>query len=138
MAIKRWFIAMVCAATMLFLSISPVYAAMKTVPDLPELTGKPVVQEQITLPLPVEPDPDAQDPMTAVNEQNDNKMVVIGVACWAAFFVVAGIVAVIIIRVKKNPPGGVTPTSSGKLGRPTEDTAAYKERMLSDQHYRRY
>lgn len=136
MAIKRWLTAMVCAATMLFLSVSPVYAAMKTVPELPELTGKPV-QEQITLPAPIEPEQE-EAPTTAVSQQNDNKMIIIGVASWAAFFVVAGVVAVIIIRVKKNPPGGVTPNSSGKLGRPTPDTAAYKERMLSDQHYRRY
>lgn len=135
MAIKRWLTAMVCAAAMLFLSVSPVYAAMNTVPDLPELTGRPV-EEQIT--LPVEPEQEPAVPQPAVQETNDNKMVIIGIASWAAFFLVAGVVAVVIIRVKKNPPGGVTPNSSGKLGRPTPDTAAYKERMLSDQHYRRY
>jgi len=137
MAIKRWFAAMVCAAVMLFLSVSPVSAAVKTMPTLPELTGKPV-EEQIVLPLPPAEPQDPAEQMTAVTPQNDNKMVVIGIASWAAFFVVAGVVAIIIIRVKKNPTGGVTPNNKGKLGRPTPDTAAYKERMLSDQHYRRY
>ena len=139
MAIRRWLTAMLCAVTMLFLSASPVFAAINTMPDLPELTGKPI-QEEVVLPAVPEGEEQlsAEQQMTPVNSQDDSRMIMIGIACWAAFLIVGGIVTVIIIRVKKNPPGGTTPNSRGKLGRETPDSAAYKERMLNDQHYRRY
>lgn len=135
MAIKRWLVASLCGMAMLFLSVCPVSAAIKTMPEIPDLTGEPI-KEQITQSPASEPE--QTEPVLPTDTQDDNRMLVIGVASWIAFFVIAGIVAIIIVRVKKNPPGGAAPNSKGKLGRPTSDTEAYKERMLSDQHYRKY
>lgn len=135
MAWKRWIAGMACVMFLLMLSLPVVSAAVSTVPDLPALSAS---QSETSDAAPSSSQPESESDSSAVAVQSDNRMILIGIVAWVAFLAVAGIVVVIILNVKKNPPGGAPPDGKGKLGKATPENLAYKERLLSDQHYRKY
>lgn len=107
-------------------SVSLPVSALDTVPELPILTES---QDETT-----ETASEAPLPSAVSASYNDNKMLLLGIGAWVAFLLLIGIVAVVLINSRKHPPGGPT---SGK-GKMDPEQTAEKERMLSDQHYRRY
>lgn len=137
MAGKHWVAGVACALALLLASPS-VGAAVSTVPDLPGLSSA-AQQESgadgsggASAAAPAEPESGAaaSNPAPA-EETGGNRLLFIGIGAWAGFLAAAGVVAVVLFRGKKRPPGG--PGDGGRT-----DSAAYKERLLSDQHYRRY
>jgi hypothetical protein len=114
--------------------IPSVSAAVSTVPQLPAIssgTGSSV--ETVS---------ESEGAVTSSTLESaavsDNRMMLIGVGAWLLFLLVAAVVVLLISRTKKNPPGGAPPNQKGKLGKDSPENAAYKERMLGDQHYRKY
>lgn len=135
MAGKHWVAGAACALALLL--ASPAVAAVSTVPDLPGLSsavqGESGADSTAGAPAaaPTEPESGAAASSPApAEETGGNRLLFIGIGAWAGFLAAVGVVAVILFRGKKRPPGG------GDQG--GTDSAAYKERLLSDQHYRRY
>ena len=72
----------------------------------------------------------------SAEQSGENRIVLIGILAWVGFLVVVGVVAVIVVKSKRRPPGGGS--GSGRLGESSPGNEGYKERILSDQHYRKY
>ncbi len=143
MALRRWIAGILCGLAAAALTATAVSAAVSTAPELPELSasGEAVPSGGSGSVSSVPLESDGTGPAASAAEetaQEDDRTAYLGVLLWAAVLVIIAIVAVIAVNLRKNPPGGAPPNDKGKLAKDSPETAAYKERLLSDQHYRRY
>lgn len=139
MALKNWIrflVLPVCALVLGLLLAIPAAAAVDTAPDLPPLQSAP--SEGTTTSNADSSSVSSPSDSYAAPSSDNDKMIWIGILVWVAFLLAAGIVIVLVFHSKKNPPGGAPPTGKGRKGDASPETLAYKERMLSDQHYRKY
>ena len=131
MAWKRYAVSLLCALFLWLTASLPVFA-INTVPELPDLQGTTETTSQ-----PAAPAADSSETeYPSAERSGENRIVLIGILAWVGFLVVVGVVAVIVVKSKRRPPGGGS--GSGRLGESSPGNEGYKERILSDQHYRKY
>ena len=100
--------------------------------ELPDLQGTTETTSQPAVPAAGSSETEYPSP----EQSGENRIVLIGILAWVGFLVVVGVVAVIVAKSKRRPPGGGS--GSGRLGESSPGNEGYKERILSDQHYRKY
>lgn len=135
---RRWaaiLLTLLCLTAFVLPGLS-VFAEIDTAPNLPALSSAP----EDTEPPAVSSSPadeDVASHLVSADEgaQNDNRLIYLGIGAWALFLVILGVVIVLLIRRRKHPPGG---GAGGKGNQRSREAIAYRERLLDDQHYRKY
>ena len=126
---------LLCLAVLLLPGLS-VFAEVDTAPELPVLSSAPEKpsEQKSAASAPAE---EAASHTVSENEdeQNDHVLIYLGIGAWALFLVILGVAIVLLIRRRKHPPGG---GAGGKGSQRSAEAIAYRERLLDDQHYRKY
>ena len=127
---------LVCLASFLLPGIS-VFAEVDTAPELPVLSSAPErsSEKKPAASVPAEEEPASHTVSANEEEQNDTLLIYVGIGAWGLFLVILGVAIVLLIRRRKHPPGG---GAGGKGSQRSAEAIAYRERLLDDQHYRKY